>query len=231
MRWSLNFISVLALLLIPGGLAEAADLIEPWEPGVSNLEFFLLRTGPGQETAATALLGGGLGGGVSLGAALQTQTDSRARAMLTGFVTRSLGRGAELDLFAELGRQTVSGPEGPERRVDWMLGSEWSLPVGRVVPYTRWALASRQARTVHALAGVLLPLRGDLELHVELEAVVSGAARGPERLSVGPNLRLSPTVELLPEVSVLQDPGAGERHWAVMIGLVMDPRRLARPGR
>jgi hypothetical protein len=221
----------LALLVSSVGVAPAADLIEPWDPGLSNLELYLLQSGPEGETAVAGLLGGGVGKGVSLGVALQRATGQRSRAVLLGYLTRPLGKNAEVDLFGELGGQEVAGPEGEIRRADWMLGSEWSLPVGRTVPYTRWSLVHQGARFVYGLVGVMLPIGEALELHLELDGVVSGGSRGPERIAVGPNLILSPTVELLPEISVLRDRESGEEGWAVTLGLVVDPRgRRSREG-
>jgi hypothetical protein len=184
----------------------------------------LLSDAGGADRVASALAGWGLTDRISLGATGSIIDGSVERAGLVALFTFPLGGGLEADLCAEAGR---SRAEGEPARPDWLLASEWSRPVGRVVPYARLsAFGDGEIDGIGRLAGVMLPLGERLELHVEAFSAVVGDESRPRALAVGPNVRLTPEIEILPEIAYLRDDATGETRWQLSVGLVLDPRVL-----
>jgi hypothetical protein len=211
---------VLAAAALP---AAAADLIEPWERGFTDLEVLVSDLGGDGRTTA-ALAGWGLTDHISLGAAASVAGGSVERAGLVGLFTFPLAGGLETDLCVEAG---VSRAEEGAGRADWLLANEWSRPVGRVVPYARLsAFGDGETDGTGRLAGLMIPVGGHLELHLEAFSAVVGDGSRPQALVLGPNFTLTPEIEVLPEIAYVRDDATGESHWQVSVGLVMDPRIL-----
>ncbi len=207
--------------------ARAADLIEPWERGFSNVEFFTARTSSAPRTQLNGLIGFGLPGGLSLGTAVSSDSDGTTRLGLVGYYTFALGSLQELDLFAELGKSDTPEAELNDEG-DWLAGLEWSRRGRAATLYMRSShFGGDGDHGWHPLLGLMLPYGERLELHMELSSESPDEGSWPVHLAVGPNVRLTDRVEFLPELSLVhhrQDDGS---DWRFSFGFVIDPRRRA----
>lgn len=213
--------------------ATAADVVEPWGEGLSNVELFG-TVGEGLERAeSTAAVGLGLPGGFSVGLTLAAATGTPAEAGFVLVYSRSLGRLGELDLWGEV---LPVGQEVELLGARRALGMEWSGSTRGGVPYARLTLTDDgEARHLHPLLGWMLPVGDRMELHLELSGEEPDAGSWPLHLAVGPNWRLSPAVELLPELSMVWQPdngdGAGGASFFFTLGICLDPTAAgSRPG-
>jgi len=200
---------------------QAADLIEPWASGVSDLEGYVGGTTLGIVDSGSFVVGGGAHG-LSVGVSLEADDDAPTR--LGVFIARTweAARLGSLDLWAASGLP-VSPREGEIGRADLTTGFEWSRPVGSVVPYARPSLSiDGGRRTWHPLLGLLVPMGRRLGVHVEVSGVRPAASRWPSHVAVSPNWLLADGIELIPEVAVTQESGTTEL--AFSFGVVIDPR-------
>ncbi len=206
--------------------AGAADLVEPWDPGFTDLELWV-SVGEGAEVESTLVAGFGLGNGLSVGASLSGDADGARRLGGICMLTLEGGRGTALDLWAEGGVRAL-WREAELGSADWSLGTELSRDLGRWIPYlrlTRW-LEGGDA-SLHPLAGAVFPyLNHRLELHLEISSEEPESGPWPFHLAIGPNFHVNECVEVLPELSLIRDRGAGETHVVFTVGLVLDPSRL-----
>ena len=222
--------AVCGLLIVaafaPGSVAAAADIIEPWAPGFSDLEVAVTAGDQTGDGGVAAVAGFGLGGGVSLGVTMATSNGGSSRGGLVAILTGRLGGRSDLDVWAETGIRSAVR-EAEVGRVDWALGAAWSLRAGGgVQPYARISRADGGTVAWHPLAGVMVPL-GRVELHLELSSESPETGPWPVHVAVGPNLKLAPAVELQTELSLIDGRAGAGTHWAVAVAIVIDPSRVA----
>jgi hypothetical protein len=203
-----------------------ADLMEPWERGLSDLELYVAAGSGGDDTGVQGVAGFGLGSGVCFGASYSRNGGDESSGGLFGMYTSRLSRDLEVDLWGEGGVQNTSGEAELRDETDWRVGTEWSLATPRAVPYLRLAHSEKEDGGFHGLFGVMLPASPRLELHLELSSEQAGEGPWPVHFAVGPNLRVSGRVELLPELSVIHDRQTGETDVLVTMGIVLDPRNV-----
>jgi hypothetical protein len=221
----------LALALLAPRPARAADVLEPWSEGLSNVELFT-TFGDGFEAGeTTAAVGMGLPRGFSLGLTLASAEGEPTQAGFVVVWTRSLGALGELDLWGEY---VPVGQEVELMGADRSVGVEWSGSARRSVPYVRLSLSDdAEGRHFHPLVGWMLPVGDRLELHVELSSEEPASGAWPLHLAIGPNWSFGDALELLPELSAIYDPqggdGHGETSFFFTLGIVLDPG-LARGG-
>jgi hypothetical protein len=208
------------------GAAAAADLIEPWDKGWSDLEFFVSASQASRANSYASLAGFGIANGVSVGTFVTGEEGAATCTGLVGIFTRPLSRRMEFDLWAEIGYQDQVSPDEGDYTLDGAAGTEWSLDLTSAVPYVRLAQAiSEDESELTGLAGLMLPMGAMLELHLEMQTELRQGGDRSLRIGVGPNLRLRPYLELLPEISYISDRGEGENAWIATIGIIIDPRR------
>ncbi len=215
-----------ALLALGALPLAAADLIEPWEPGLSDLELSQSWDDESGWGETAAVIGFGAGAGLSLGLAA-TRGDDRATrfgavAVLT--LPRAPGDRHELDLWLETGVVVSSSIDLEQRDTELTFGGEWSYDTtAGSVPYARLSLSHDGTTQWHALAGLMIPAGERLALHVELSSEEPDAGPWPLHLAVGPNLCLHDGIELVPELSLIREGGTGATRVVLMLGLVVDP--------
>lgn len=211
---------VLLLLLAPP--ADAADLVEPFGPGFSDLELFVSSGEGDAATESSGVVGFGLGDHLSLGLTLGAAEGDPAEAGFMLMYSRSLGRHGDLDLWAEY---LPVGEEVELAGVNRALGVEWSGRSAGTVPYTRLSVVSEEGGDVgvHPLVGLRLPAWRGVELHLELSSEQPEDGSWPLHVAVGPNWQLAPGTELLPEISLIHQPDAGTTSVFFTLGVVIDP--------
>lgn len=215
---------LLALLAVRPG--SAADLIEPWDPGFSDLELFVGH-GRGGESIGGTVLGFGLGHGLSLGLTL-SGGDVPGEAGLILAWSHELGRLGALDL---LGFAQTETREAELDRLGRAVGFEWSAPAGGVQPYLRATLLWEEGeRFVHPLLGLRVPA-GRVDLHLELSSRQPAPDEPwPVHLGVGPNFRLPGGSELLPELSLIWNRAEDRLEPALTVVWITNPASsLRRP--
>lgn len=223
----LPILPLLVALLVTALPAAAADVVEPWSEGLSNLEVFTTFGGDGP--ASTGAVGMGLPAGFSLGVTLAAAEGEALEAGMMLMWTRSLGRLGELDLWGEY---LPVGQEVELLGAQRALGVEWSGSAGGTVPYIRLSMADDgEERHVHPLVGWMFPTPGNVELHVELSSEEPAGGSWPLHLAVGPNWSPGRGLEVLPEVSVIWQPDGGRDETRVFftVGICFDPTAFA-PG-
>ncbi|NOZ95609.1 MAG: hypothetical protein GXP47_12860 [Acidobacteria bacterium] len=218
------------LVVVFGGCGiHAADIFEPWERGLSDVELFL-GTAEGGHQQAQALAGFGFGRGGSLGLSVSTDEGSATRLGLLVAVTVAAGKRTDLSLWGESGLAGAS-LEVELAHADWTAGVQVVHWREGVVPYGVLSLAGEEGvkLRLHPLAGMMVPL-GRVELHLELSSQEPLGGAWPVHLAVGPNVHLTPWMEVLPELSLVREAG-GTTHWAATVGFIVDPRHWTRPER
>lgn len=215
---------LLLSMLLLATPASAADLIEPWDPGFTDLELFV-GFARGGETLGATTLGFGLGGGVSAGLSLARgdEPDSVGFSLVW---SRALGGLGDLDLFA-FAHSTTS-----EAELDWLdhaAGFEWSAPAGGAQPYVRATVLREDGATrVHPLVGLRLPV-GRADLHLELSSMQPAeGGPWPLHLAVGPNWQLADGLELLPELSLIWNRAEDRFEPGLALTWIASPAALRR---
>lgn len=228
-------LTVLPLLLavLSAGLASApavraADLVEPWAPGLTNTELFFTTGESAADRELAGLVGFGIGPHLSLGLSYAAPVDGDGGGLILLY-TRPLGRWGEVDAWGELQVQTAS-MEAELGAAERAFGFEWSAPArwsAKAQPYVRLSAARSEGATRwHPLIGLRIPAGRRLDLHVELSGEEPDAGPWPVHLAVGPNLPLSDWFEVIPEVAVIEERGAGGESSVVFsLGVVVDPSR------
>jgi hypothetical protein len=203
---------------------SAADLVEPWDQGFSDIELYASHGTDTPGIGMTMVLGFGLVEAFSIGATLSDGADGAARLGVVALYSRRLGGGVKLDLFGETGVQRSAEAE-LDSDGDWLAGLEWSLHRATVIPYLRTTMFDApDSGGFHPLFGLMIPAGNRVELHLELSSESPEGGSWPLHVAIGPNARLGETVEILPEISMLQEREDGETHWQFSLGLVIDPR-------
>ncbi len=229
-RWILRSSSLTIGLLVLGVVCHgpnvlAADLIEPPDPGFSEVDVFIFTGDAPFDSGGQVYTGFGLPRGLSVWVGADLLNGGPVRSGVNVMVTRTLCEGMDLDVWLDLGVHS-SAHEAEIGRADWTVGSEWSMEVGSVTPYLRMDWYDDGAEhVVHLLSGLLVPI-GRVDLHLELSSEKPHHGSWPLHVAIGPNVALTGRVELQPELSLLRYPGSSETHWAVSLGLVIDPHRL-----
>ena len=216
--------TVLAVtFLVPFGDARAADLVEPWAPGFSDLELHASFERGGSPRTST-LLGFGLGGGLSAGFSLAGGGEPADLGIVLVW-SRGLGRWGELDLFAEANAATR---EVELDELGTSYGFEWSPTARGARPYLRLNVTDHDgAWRIHPLVGWNLPLRR-CDLHLELSSEQPEPGEPwPIHLALGPNFGLGDGFELLPELSLVHD-GSDRVEAVLALGVVTSPAALRR---
>ncbi len=222
MRVYLKSILFTGLLLAPFVRLNAADLIEPWDAGLSDFEIYFGGSRDDGLTDFSLLLGCGAGGGFSIGAFFNHYSGEADELGIVGIWTAQLDRGFDLDLWAltapRIERETISGG------VHWEMGSELSWDASKkTILYARPSLLfSREGSRWHPLLG-LMHEYGAVELHLELSSEEPLFGAWPMHLAIGPNVRFSKRLELIPELSIIVDRGSSSTSWAFSIGLILTP--------
>lgn len=204
-----------------------ADLVQPWPLGFSNVEFYLL-TERGRRPTISALLGGGMTERLSVGLAAARREDEQRLAAVALLSLPPRGA-AEVDLWLEVGGSFLPR-EAEEGSACLTAGGEasWATATG-LTPYLRLtASQDGNRRTVHPLAGVMVPLGTLVRLHLEVSSEKEGGQSWPLHLAVGPNFPLGEGIMLLTELSHIRPGGGGRPAWAGMVGVILDPQVLRR---
>jgi len=222
-----GLVTVLALAVVSPPGVGAADLVEPWDPGFTDIELYGTAAEGGSSQWVT-VAGFGAGHGLSLGLSFVDEGSGSRSAGAIVMLTRRV-RDSDLDIWLEAGWD-VSAREVELGSVSWAGGGELSTDRGAWVPYARMTCSvDGGTARVHPLLGGMMPFFGGrLELHVELSTEEPDAGAWPIHLAVGPNVHLSAAVELLPELSLVHDRARGENSWALTLGVIVDPSRLHR---
>lgn len=223
--------TVLSVLLIPGRSLRAADLVEPWAPGLTNTELFFTTGESAADRELAGLVGFGIGPHLSLGLSYASPDQGDGGGLILLY-TRPLGRWGEVDVWGELQVQAAS-MEAELGAAERAFGFEWSAPArwsGKAQPYVRLSAArSEGANRWHPLVGLRIPAGRRLDLHVELSGEEPDSGPWPVHLAVGPNLPLSDWLEVIPEVAVIEERGAGgDSSLLFTLGVVVDPSRWLR---
>lgn len=213
------------IILLTPSFACAADLVQPWAKGLSNLELYLSAE-QGQRREVSLLLGGGLTPALSLGVFAVAGEAQRTVGALALY-SFSLRPGIEMDVWLEVGGAFL--PREAEQREACLTGgveASWSQPWG--IPYARLT-ASREGReqTVHPLLGVQVPAGDRWRLHWELSSEKVSGQPWPLHLAFGPNLVLGESAMLLTEVAYVRPGGGGAGVWSALVGVIVDPRLLS----
>jgi hypothetical protein len=219
-----NLIRVLVTVAVATavcGVARAADIIEPWDPGFSNLELFAVTGDQPGDSGFVSVVGFGIGRGYSLGATLESQGDGTRRSGLIAMASCPLTSRSDLDLWLESGVQSPQA-DAELRTLDWGLGAQWRLRLPSCTPYLRASRGGGGEVCWHFLAGVMIPV-GEVELHLELSSEEPDGGPWPVHLAVGPNVCLASDVELQPELSLIRDRGTGYTHWSASVCVVLNP--------
>lgn len=219
-------VSLVTMLAVASAAAVgAADLVEPWDPGFTDLELYGMVAEGGSRQWVT-VAGFGAGRGLSLGLSFVEEESGSRSAGAIVMLTRRI-RDFDLDIWLEAGWD-VSAREVELGSVNWAGGGELSTDRGAWVPYTRLSCSVEDGEArVHPLLGAMMPFFDHrLELHVELSSDEPDAGAWPVHLAVGPNFHVSSAVELVPELSLVHDRARGENSWAVTLGVIVDPSRL-----
>jgi hypothetical protein len=198
--------------------ASAADLLEPFDPGFSDLELHWSGDLGADDHGAVGVLGFGLGGGVSLALQMEGAAGEVGSSAVSLVFSRSLGRAGELDAW--LGRGL-----GGELAGALELGLEWSRDFGGAVPYARIGWHRGGDGGVVALLGVALD-RERTDYHLELAVAPPEADGRPLRLAFGPNVALGEGAELIPELALVRDPSTGDFATELSLGVVLCPGTL-----
>lgn len=212
--------------LFPGAPVRAADLIEPWAPGLTDAEIFVGFGDSAADREVTGLVGFGIGRHLSFGLSYASLEEDDGGGMVLVY-TRPLGRWGELDLWGELQMQTAT-MEAELGAAERAIGFEWSAPSRwsrGVQTYVRVSAARSEGSThLHPLVGFRIATRTRLDLHVELSGEEPDDGPWPLHLAIGPNLPLNDWLEVVPEIAVIDDraPGGGTTV-AFSLGVVTDP--------
>ncbi len=207
---------VSSLIASPGW---GADTIEAFEPGVSDFEAGW--SGDSSGGALSATVGAGLSRRLSLSASMeQGLAASESTSMGVGAFLGLHERWAGVDLFGELGwDQVAASPTG------WMVGLELDDPRHMIMPYLRTAVAGSLAGSV--AEGVMElglatsePLHG-VQPHLELAVAVDWQGYAGIDLGLGPNLSISDSVELIPELRASWAPELEAPALAATVGVIV----------
>lgn len=212
--------------LVSGAPARAADLIEPWAPGLTNAELFVGFGDSSSDREVTGLVGLGIGRHLSFGLSFASLEEDDGTGMVLLY-TRPLGRWGEVDLWGELQMQTTT-MEAELGAAERAFGFEWSAPSRwsrGVQTYVRLSAARAEGAThLHPLLGFRIATRSRVDLHVELSGEEPDSGPWPIHLAIGPNLPVNDWLEVVPEVAVIDDRGpGGETTFAFSLGVVTDP--------
>ena len=211
--------------LLAWSSASAGDLIEPWERGFSNIEFFASHQSEDQGINVNTVVGFGVPGSISLGAAAGRDAEGTTRLGFIGFWTHDFGGGHILDIFGEAGISQSSDGELSNEN-DWLAGFEWSLSRTAVTPYIRTTFFDpEESGGVHPLIGLMVPAGERVEIHWEVSSEAPESGSWPLHLAFGPNVTLSKKVELIPEISMVHHFDNDQTDWQISIGVIIDPRR------
>lgn len=211
--------------LLAWSSSNAADLVEPWERGFSNIEFFATHASGENGIHLNAVIGFGVPGSISLGGAASRDADGTTRLGFIGFWTHDFGGGQILDVFAEGGISQLSDSE-LRTKSDWLAGFEWSLSRKGATPYVRTTFFdAEESGGIHPLIGVMVPTGERVEIHWEVSSEAPESGAWPLHLAFGPNVTLNSKVELIPEISMVHQFEDGETDWQISIGVIIDPRR------
>ncbi|MFZ5786813.1 MAG: hypothetical protein ACOY3Y_10260 [Acidobacteriota bacterium] len=206
--------------------ATAADLVQPWAPGLSELEVFVTHENGQDEPQWSALVGGMLVPGLSVGVAFQYADGRTSRLGAVAIWTTEFSSRTSVDVWGEVGldRTPVEAELGA---VSFAAGAEWSRDLGGAIPYSRASYTvDDDVGSAHTLLGLKIPIGSLVELHIEASSREPEFGPWPLHLAVGPNIVLSPTLKLLPEVSWIHDRAASESTWVLTFGVCMDPRQI-----
>jgi len=220
-----------ALAALSGAAALAADLVEPWAPGLTNLELHAARADGARRGEVAGVVGFGVGGAVSLGLLFAEGADDGNHVGAVAVVTRALAGGHAVDGWIEVGRN-LTARDAELGSTSVTVGGEWSVTRRRATPYLRFSAAREAGDTAaHPLAGVRLALGARVQLHLELSSHEPARGAWPVHVAVGPNVLLGEAAKLVPELSWVRDRAAGRDEWAISLGVVLDPRLPARRAR
>lgn len=190
-------ITAILIATLSAAPLAAADLVEPWARGLSNLEVAFAGASGGDLGTGSILVGAGLTDRVSVGlSATGGSAETRFGALL--LYSQPLGRLGEVDAWCETPLDSSPASLG--------CGFEWSRSRSLLVPYARlsfdWEAPSDSLTT---LAGLMVPVSEALGLHLELSLEAAETVRRPLRFAVGPNWQISPRLEVIPELAWRHD--------------------------
>ncbi len=212
-----------ALLLLSAHTTLAADTVEAFDLGVTDLELHATYTRPrlsAPSTEATVVLGAGLHERLAVNTALTLDPfggPSSAFAGVGAWVGLIPGEVA-MDLLVELGWGVGSGPG------EWGMGLEIDDRRRRYVPYMRmmaWGEGTGEFLALEPVVGLArMPGEAVFQPHLELSTTVGPEGMGTPVLCFGPNMVLAEQAELVPDFSI----GLGKDcdcGWAATLGVII----------
>ena len=215
MRWRLVLMFVLSGFIVPG--LRAADLIEEWAPGLSDLEFYWGGSLEDGGTDSTMVLGYGAGAGFSLGLLI---SHAGSEADHAGAVAIWSSPKGSVDFWVlttpSIEREIASSG------ISWEFGMEWSgkCAGANVVYFRPSRLFDDSGGHWHPLVGLMVPL-SPIELHFELSSEEPEEGSWPLHLAVGPNFAVSGAVEIIPEISWINEGHDLKSHWEWSLGVII----------
>ncbi len=223
MDFNNRFVSpVILLILLQTPLLYTADLIEPWDPGFSDAEFYLATAEESGNTSWAAVAGFGAGKGFSLGVLLSHFNGGSTRIGGLAVWSTSISDSQDLDLWAVT--EVFSDREADPERINLEVGAEWSFRTGSAQLYIRPSFFfDGDGGHWHPLVGIMQPV-GPVELHLELSSFEPQGGRWPIHLAIGPNFEVSNGVEILPEINLIHGGEPRQTTWVAVLGIVVDPR-------
>jgi len=217
MRWHLVLMVLGFYLMTPDAPLRAADLIEAWDPGLTDLELYCGGDSRNELGNIATILGYGAGGGFSLGLLFNHYNQDTDQA---GFLAIWSSRDGNLDFWVltapAIEREIISSG------ISWEFGMEWSRDLNRAGTfYVRPSrLFDKGSGHWHPLVGIMYPLP-PIELHIEISSEEPETGVWPVHIAVGPNFRLSRSIEIIPEISFIDEQLATGGRWEWSLGMII----------
>ncbi len=213
------FLVSLSLSVVCVAPVLAADTIEAFDPGVSDLEAGW--SGGSDGGVLSAVVGAGVTRRLSMSASLERGLAAAEHtAAGVGAFLGLHDHWAGIDLFGELGWDALEGaPSG------WLAGLELDDPRHLVMPYLRTAVAGSAAGRVEQglleLGVATAEPVGRLHPHLELAVAVDWQGYAGVDLALGPNLGLGESVELVPELRASWTQEQAGPSLAATVGMIV----------
>jgi len=209
-------VGVVCLLAFVSGI-EAADLIEPWGSGFSDIEFYAGGNLHGAFDDSAAVFGFGAPHGFSIGLLFNHYQEGVDE---IGAVAIWTNPAANLDFWFSAATSLEKEEEPGD--ISWDLGMEWSreLLPGSIVYFRPSYIYDGSRGRVHPLLGVMRKI-SIVELHLEISSEDPEHGPWPLQLALGPNFSLSKSIEILPEFSWTWDRSRHERDLAFTLGFIL----------
>ena len=213
-----------SIVAVPVALAVAADTVEVWEPGDSEVDLYVDHAPRSGESSAAVMFGHGLTRGISayVGATLAGVDGFAERT--TGFYFGMLATlfdsdHVDVDVLVDVTETTGQATEISP-------GIELNLDADRDM--ASWGLYARVGAAAHAGAlggtvGAYQQVASGHQLLVEYHRQIAprgGAKAGPGAIALGYNLALSGAVELVSQLQVTIPRPDERADYALLAGII-----------